>query len=158
MLFPFCLFLSYLAAVAQMMGFGNGPLFLPAVVLVLVVRGFPAGMAAAWGFALGLLLDALGDGPLGLQALVYVALALWLASWGNEPAAHTAWRWFWVTFTAACCGQFLPAAWELVPAQDWDRWEPLFVAQFASSALTAVLLGGIVAAWRQLTGTPCATR
>lgn len=150
-----CFLLIYLAAVSQMMG--AEIVCVPALVVVFAVRWFPPSMAAVWAFALGLMLDGLGTGPLGLHAAVMVAVAAILPRLGFASESASAIRWMWAVLLTAICDAAIGTGIEVLPAQKWDEFQRVLIQQSLSAGTTAVLTGIVIGVWRQLAGTPCTT-
>jgi cell shape-determining protein MreD len=155
MIFLCCFILIYLAAVSQMMG--AEIVCVPALVVVFAVRWFPPSMAAVWAFVLGLMLDGLGTGPLGLHAAVLVALAAVLPRLGFAAEPCSAMRWMWAVLLTALCDAAIGTGIEFLPAQRWDEFQRVLIQQSLSAGVTAVLAGVAIGVWRQLAGTPCTT-
>lgn len=155
MTFLCCFFLIYLAAVSQVMG--ADAVYVPAVVVVFAVRWFPPSMAAVWAFALGILLDGLGTGPIGLHSAVLVAMTALLPRVGFAAESCSAMRWMWAVWLTAMCDAAIGAGIELLPAQKWDEFQRMLIQQSLVAGLTALAAGIVIGVWRQLAGTPCTT-
>lgn len=128
-----CLVMGYAALAAQ----GNGPAAeaAPAVAVVVAAQWLAPPLAGLLALAIGLGVDALGGGPLGVHAAILVLAA---ARVGNS---HSLWplRWAWIIFVVAWIDSLLPAFLELAPAQQWDQLKP-HVMHGTCSAIAAALL------------------
>ena len=138
-----CIGLTYLALVAQMMGATQGfwGLSLPAAVVVIVVRWFSSPIPVIWAFFLGLMLDGLGGGPLGLRAATFSLLSVLLPRIGFDDAPTSPWRWAWAVFLVAWWDGVISAAVELIPRQHWQGFEN----ELLRSASLAVVTAGCLA-------------
>jgi rod shape-determining protein MreD len=119
--------------------------------MVLVVRWFSPGVAAAWAFALGVMLDSLGGGPLGVHAAIFVLMTTLLPRFGFAKEHTSAWRWLWAAFLTAWCDGAIMAAVELLPQHHVDAFEQRLVVCAIASAVTATAMGLWVGTWRVIT-------
>ena len=151
----FAVFL-YLALVSVMTG-GGGPvtLMLPAPAVVMAVRWWTPGLAAAWMCGFGLLYDAIGTGPIGLRAAVYVLLTAVLPRCGFDPAQATPGRWVRAVMLTAVCDGLITSVLAAPSPGDWLPTGPDLLPFAVSSLVTALSAGLIVLGWNRVTGTPC---
>lgn len=152
----FCLAVAYLALTAHQSGAAAMAVHLPAIAVVIAARWLPPGLAAACAFGIGLCLDALGRGPLGVHAAAMVGVVWLVIPLLRDGERRTVFR----AIGAVALVVLVDGLASMSPQLLANRaaW-PVFGIELAKMlGVTAAAAGILASLGQRIFGTPCTIR
>lgn len=151
----FCLAVTYLALTAHQSGTAAMAVHLPALAVAVAIRRLPPSLATVWAFGVGLCLDALGRGPLGVHAAALVGVVWIVSPMLRNDEGRISFRVFAAVILIVLVDGLACASPQLIANR--DEW-PAFGIELAKVVGVTGILAGILAfLGRGLFGTPCTT-
>jgi rod shape-determining protein MreD len=150
-----CLAFTYFALAAHQLGAAAFAVHLPALAVVLAIRRLSPALAAVWAFGIGLGLDALGGGLLGVHAASFVAIVWLLAPILRDDQRRTVFPVMIAVLLVVLADGAASAVQQ--PPPNRELWSGIGVHLATTLFVTAAVAGLLAFLGRWVFGAPCTT-
>lgn len=144
--------LSYLAVVSQFVETPLEPIVrhIPAMMTVLVARSQRPISALGWAFLLGLAVDAIGSGPLGVHAATLTTVSSLCVRQEVAGDRLSPWRWMGMMMSACFFAGLAPVLGTCWKTNQWAALPDVALSFLATSVIVSLFVGLMVCVWYQL--------